>query len=295
MSHNTNTIVINTLAIIGVGLIGGSFALALRASGMAKHISGYGRNEANLKKALQLGVIDHYSLDIKEVVKDADLIFIAVPVGHFESILKKIKDVIKQDVIITDGGSTKCNVIKAAEAVFNELPVNFVPGHPIAGTENSGVEASFSALYQDHRVILTPMPYTSPHAIEVVSELWKSAGAQVVIMDAEHHDQVLAATSHLPHLLAFSLVNTLTTLDEKQEIFDNAAGGFRDFTRIASSDPAMWQDICLANKEALLEHLDHFTDDLAQLRTALENSDGDFLKQTFVRAKQSRDDFINKN
>lgn len=295
MSNNTNTAVINKLAIIGVGLIGGSFALAVRASGMVSHISGFGRNENNLKKALQLGVIDHYSLAIEDVVKDADLIFIAVPVGHFKTVLSQIKEAIKPDAIITDGGSTKANVIEAAESVFNDLPVNFVPGHPIAGTENSGVEASFAQLYQDHRVILTPMSYTSAHAIAVVSELWKSTGAEIVLMDAEHHDQVLAATSHLPHLLAFSLVNTLTTLDEKQEIFDNAAGGFRDFTRIASSDPSMWQDICLANKEALLEHLDHFTRDLGQLRIALEKGDADFLKQAFVRAKKSRDDFVKKN
>lgn len=195
------------------------------------------------------------------------------------------------NAIITDAGSTKSSVIEAAKSVFNAVPPNFVPGHPIAGTENSGVEASFADLYQNHRVILTPLDQTNTAAIELVSSLWESAGAQVVLMEAKHHDQVLGATSHLPHLLAFSLVNTLTTLDEKQEIFENAAGGFRDFTRIASSDPSMWQDICLANKEALIEHLDHFTQDLQQLRCALEDNNGDYLKQVFVRAKQSRDDF----
>ncbi|MCU7836879.1 MAG: prephenate dehydrogenase/arogenate dehydrogenase family protein [gamma proteobacterium symbiont of Taylorina sp.] len=286
---------INHLTIIGIGLIGGSFARAMRISGLVNRISGSGRNRDNLDKALQLGVIDDYSVDIKEAVKDADLIFIAAPVGSMQNILGQIKGHIKKNTIITDGGSTKANVIAAAETVFDELPVNFVPGHPIAGTENSGVESSFATLYQDHRVILTPSDYTDSKALETVSILWKAAGAQVVLMEARHHDQVLAATSHLPHLLAFSLVNTLTTLDEKQEIFENAAGGFRDFTRIASSDPSMWQDICMANKEALIEHLDHFTEDLNQLRSALEKGDGETLKQIFVRAKQSRDDFVDKN
>ncbi len=286
---------IEHLCIIGVGLIGGSFARAVRQADLVNHITGCGRNIDNLKKALELGVIDDYSQDIREAVKEADLIFIATPVGSFESVLSQIKDSMKDGAIITDGGSTKTSVIEAAKAVFNEVPENFVPGHPIAGTENSGVEASFATLYQDHRVILTPLKQTKPEAIEYITQLWESIGAQVVIMDAHHHDLVLAATSHLPHLLAFSLVNTLTTLDEKQEIFENAAGGFRDFTRIASSDPSMWQDICLANKDALLEHLDLFSSDLKQLRSALQQGDGDFLKQIFTRAKHSRDDLSAKN
>jgi len=283
---------IKHLAIIGVGLIGGSFARAMRSAGMVEHISGYGRNESNLKTAVQLDVIDDYSLDIKDIVKNADLIFIATPVGSIQKILSEIKDHIKADAIITDAGSTKVNVIQAAEMVFDKAPENFVAGHPIAGTEHSGVEASFATLYQNHRVILTPSNYTNPEAVKWVTDLWKAAGANVLIMEAKHHDQVLAATSHLPHLLAFSLVNTLTTLDEKQEIFENAAGGFRDFTRIASSDPSMWQDICLANKDALLENLEHFMGDLQQVKSALEKGDGEFLKQVFQRAKQSRDDFV---
>lgn len=285
---------VNQLCIIGVGLIGGSFARAVRQANRVTHITGCGRNVDNLKKALELGVIDDYSQDIAQAVKNADVIFIATPVGSFQSVLLQVKDAMKEGAIITDGGSTKSSVIEAAKAVFKKVPENFVPGHPIAGTENSGVEASFATLFQDHRVILTPLQETNPEALELVTQLWRSAGAQVVIMDAHHHDLVLAATSHLPHLLAFSLVNTLTTLDEKQEIFENAAGGFRDFTRIASSDPSMWQDICLANKEALLEHLDLFSSDLNLLRTALQNGDGEFLKNTFSRAKQSRDEFIDE-
>ncbi|MCU7799087.1 MAG: prephenate dehydrogenase/arogenate dehydrogenase family protein [gamma proteobacterium symbiont of Lucinoma myriamae] len=296
-SSNTASVnKIEHLCIIGVGLIGGSFAQAVRRAGLVKHITGCGRNIANLEKAVELGVIDDYSQDIKQAVKSSDLIFIATPVGSFQSVFSQIKETMKEGAIITDGGSTKSSVIEAAKAVFNHVPENFVPGHPIAGTENTGVEASFATLYQDHRVILTPLEQTNPDAVNIVSQMWVAAGAQVVMMDAHHHDLVLAATSHLPHLLAFSLVNTLTTLDEKQEIFENAAGGFRDFTRIASSDPAMWQDICLANKEALLEHLDYFCSDLNQLRDALQLGDGDFLMKSFTRAKQSRDEFVaNKN
>lgn len=295
MSIESDRLIIKNLTIIGVGLIGGSFARAVRASGLVEHITGCGRHIKNLETAKKLGVIDDYYVDIEIAVKQADLIFIAAPVGSFQGILTQLKNTIKKDAIITDAGSTKVSVINAAKSVFNGIPVNFVPGHPIAGTENSGVEASFAELYQDHRVILTPLEQTSTEAINVVSQLWRSAGAQIITMDPQHHDLVLAATSHLPHLLAFSLVNTLTTLDEKQEIFDNAAGGFRDFTRIASSDPAMWQDICLANKTALLEHLDLFTEDLQLLRRALEQDDGAYMKQVFTRAKQSRDHFTQKN
>jgi len=285
---------IERLCIIGVGLIGGSFARALRQAGLVKYITGCGRNKDNLQKALELGIIDNYYQNIKQAAKEADLIFIATPVGSFKAILTELKDVIKADTIITDGGSTKASVITAAKEVFGEVPANFVPGHPIAGTENSGAEASFATLYQDHRVILTPVKETSPEALKIVTQCWQAAGAEVIQMEARYHDLVLAATSHLPHLLAFSLVNTLTTLDEKQEIFANAAGGFKDFTRIASSDPAMWQDICLANKEALLQHLDHFSADLQQLRNALQESDADYLHTVFKRAKQSRDDLLSK-
>ncbi len=285
---------INKLCIIGVGLIGGSFARALRDAKLVKHITGCGRGIDNLEQALKLGVIDDYFIDIKQAVHDADLIFIATPVGSFSAVFRQLKGVVKEQTIITDAGSTKSSVIESAKQIFGELPANFVPGHPIAGTENSGVAASFTTLYQQHRVILTPTKQTSEQALDTVSQLWRAIGAEVVLMDAHHHDSVLAATSHLPHLLAFSLVNTLTTLDEKQEIFDNAAGGFRDFTRIASSDPSMWQDICLANKDALIEHLDHFTADLQQLRLALEQNDAQFLKKVFVRAKHSRDDFVSK-
>ncbi len=285
---------IGRLCIIGVGLIGGSFARAIRQAGLVDHIIGCGRQLDNLTQAVDLGVIDDYSQSIATAVAQADLIFIATPVGSFEVIFQEIQASMKEGAIITDAGSTKKNIIDAAERVFSSVPPFFVPGHPIAGTENSGVEASFAELYVDHRVILTPSKKTDQQALTWITQLWQAIGAQVVTLDAVHHDSVLAATSHLPHLLAFSLVNTLTTLDEKQEIFDNAAGGFRDFTRIASSDPNMWQDICLANKTALLTHLDLFSKDLERLRQALLDDDATYLKETFQRAKLSRDEFVNK-
>jgi prephenate dehydrogenase len=280
------------LTIIGVGLIGGSFARAIREAGCVQHITGYGRNEENLKLAVELDVIDDYSQDIKTAVHNADLIFIATPVGSIKQVLSEIKNSLKGGVIITDAGSTKTSVINAFKDVFGTVPPFFIPGHPIAGTENSGVSASFSGLYQDHWVILTPLEDSDPGALRLISCLWQAAGAHVVRMDPIHHDRVLAATSHLPHLLAFSLVDTLATVDQKQEIFDFAAGGFKDFTRIASSDPVMWQDICLANKDALLEHIELFTQDLAQLTRAIKNNDADYLQQVFRRAKRTRDDLL---
>jgi len=285
---------IEQLTIIGVGLIGGSFARALRQAGKIKKIVGCGRNTPNLEKGVELGVIDEFHLDIPSAVKDADVIFISTPVNSFENIFQQLKGHIKDTAIITDGGSTKGNIVAAAKKVFGQVPIHFVPGHPIAGTENSGVEASFAELYIDHKIILTPLLDTDKDALEIVTGLWHSCGAEVVLMDVEHHDLVLGATSHLPHLLAFSLVNTLATVDDKKEIFDYAAGGFKDFTRIASSDPVMWQDICLANKAVLLEHLEHFQTDLDSLTQALENDDASYIRNIFSRAKNTRDQFMSK-
>ena len=283
---------VTNLTIIGVGLIGGSFARALREAGCVQHISGFGRNEDNLKLAVELNVIDDYSLDIKTAVSHADLIFIAAPVGSIKQIVADMADSLKDGVVITDAGSTKTSIINAVKDIFGFVPPFFIPGHPIAGTENSGVSASFAELYQNHRVILTPLEDSDPDALRLVSCLWRAAGAHVVRMEHVHHDRVLAATSHLPHLLAFSLVDTLATVDQKQEIFDFAAGGFRDFTRIASSDPVMWQDICLANKDALLEHIELFNQDLERITQAIKNNDAEYLQQVFRRAKSTRDDFV---
>ncbi len=284
------------VTIIGVGLIGGSFALALKKAGLVEHVCGYGRSQENLETALDLKIIDSFTLDFFEAVSASELIFIATPVGSYTAIFEKIKRYQQQNpqhqFIITDAGSTKVSVINLAKAVFNCMPDNFVPGHPIAGTENSGASAAFDHLFEHHRVILTPEKNTHTKALELIQHLWQEIGAQVVIMDAEYHDMVLGATSHLPHVIAFSLVSTLAQLNERKEIFDYAAGGFKDFTRIASSNPQMWLDICIANKSSLLSHLQHFQKDLQQVTQALAADNREYLLDVFSAAKRARDKLI---
>jgi prephenate dehydrogenase len=283
--------VIKQLTIIGVGLIGGSLARALKRAAAVGKIVGSGRDAAHLQRAQALGVIDRAETDMAAAVEGADIVLVAAPVGAMESIFAVIAPSLSADTILTDAGSTKASVVEAARAAFGELPANFVPGHPIAGTEKSGVEASFAELYDGRRVILTPTESSSPAAVKAVREMWQQAGAEVVETTVVHHDEVLAATSHLPHLLAFSLVDTLATMDAKQEIFEYAAGGFRDFTRIASSDPLMWHDICVHNEAALLKMLERFEADLDKLREAIARNDSDYLLQVFTRAKKARDQF----
>lgn len=282
---------INKLCIIGVGLIGGSLARALKKAGVVGEVIGVGRNVAHLEKAKTLGVIDHFETDISLAVKDCDMVVVAVPLGAMQSVFEKIAPVITNDMIITDVGSAKESVVKAAHAAFNVIPETLVPGHPIAGTEKSGVEASFSELYENRRIIITPLETSSATAISKVRSMWQACGADVIETTIKHHDEVLAATSHLPHMLAFSLVDTLAKMDAKNEIFDFAAGGFRDFTRIASSDPDMWRDICLANGDALVSMIKKFSDDLQLLSKAIENNDSAYLKEIFSRAKKARDEF----
>lgn len=283
--------IINKLCVIGVGLIGGSLARALKKAGVVDEVVGAGRDLAHLEKAKSLGVIDHFETDITTAVKGCDMVVVAVPLGAMQSVFEKIAPVITNDMIITDVGSAKGSVIKAAEIAFKEIPKTFIPGHPIAGTERSGVEASFPELYENRRIIITPLETSSVDAISKVRSMWQACGADVVETTIEHHDKVLAATSHLPHMLAFSLVDTLAKMDAKNEIFDFAAGGFRDFTRIASSDPDMWRDICLSNGDALVEMISKFSDDLQLLSKAIENNDSTYLKETFSRAKKARDEF----
>ncbi len=282
---------IKQLTIIGVGLIGGSLARALKREGVVGEIVGAGRDAEHLQKALALGVVDRIEMDLAAAVQGADVVVVATPVGAAEAVFRAIASNLSADTILTDVGSTKASVVAAAQAAFAELPANFVPGHPIAGTEQSGVEASFAELFEGRRVILTPTEKSVPEAVAKVRALWEQVGANVVQTNVEHHDEVLAATSHLPHLLAFSLVDTLATLDDKQEIFEYAAGGFRDFTRIASSDPEMWHDICLHNEPALLKMLERFEADLDKLRQAIASNDSDYLLQVFTRAKAARDQF----
>jgi prephenate dehydrogenase len=285
--------VIQRLCIIGVGLIGGSLARALRQADACNEIVGAGRDPRHLQQAIDLGVIDRFDTDIAAAVKDADMVFVSVPVGAMEAVFDALKDNLSDSAVLTDGGSAKGSVIAAAERAFGQVPARFVPGHPIAGIERSGVAASLPDLYRDRRVILTPLPLTDGEAIARVRAMWEATGATVTEMDPTHHDEVLAATSHLPHVLAFALVESLARLHDKREIFEYAAGGFRDFTRIASSDPDMWRDICLANADAILAMIERFSSDLQVLANAVRDHDSDRLAQIFTAAKQARDGFAN--
>jgi len=282
---------INNLSIIGVGLIGGSLARALRKAKLVGRVTGCNRSEKTLKKAVELDVIDDYFLNISEAVKDADLIVIGTPLSVSEKILPEVADSMSVNSILTDVGSVKGGIVNVARKALAEKFPNFVPGHPIAGTEKNGVEASYEDLFVDHRVILTPLEETSPKAHELVTQMWKSVGAEVVDLDIKHHDEVLAATSHLPHMLAYALVDCLASMQERDEIFEYAAGGFADFTRIASSSPDMWHDICFSNREALIRTLEIFSSHINNIKSAIEESESDELLKTFRRAKEARDKF----
>ncbi len=286
-----STFTINKFCIIGVGSIGGSVACALRAAGCVNTIVGVGRNTKNLEQAKSLNVIDESSTEIKVAVEGADVVLVATPLGAMQAVFDELASCLPENCVFTDVGSSKQHVVDVVKKAFGKSPKNFIPGHPIAGTEKSGVDAAFAELFQQRRVILTPQPETNTAALEIVRQMWLACGAQLVEMKAKHHDEVLAETSHLPHMLAYALVDTLARMDDKQEIFEFAAGGFRDFTRIASSDPQMWHDICIANREQLTKVLHAFNDDLQRLTKAVENADSDYLKETFTRAKNARDKF----
>jgi prephenate dehydrogenase len=283
--------VIERLCVIGVGLIGGSLARALRAAGAVREIVGTSRNAGHLQRAVDLGVIDRFDTDPARAVQGADMVFVSVPLGAMGSVFAAIGNALAANAVVTDGGSAKSSVVAAIRDAVGNIPSWFVPGHPIAGTEQSGVEASFAELYRGRRVILTPLAETDRQAVGRVRAMWEAAGAVVNEMDVVHHDEVLAATSHLPHVLAFALVESLARMSEQREIFEYAAGGFRDFTRIASSDPVMWRDICLANRDAILAMIDRFEQDIAGLAEAIRGRDGERLLAIFADAKAARDAF----
>jgi len=275
-------------------LIGGSVARAAKKNGLCSQVIGHGRHVDELDKAISLGVIDQYELDIASAVRDADLIIVAVPLGIMTSMFEQISGHAKKDAVISDVGSSKVSVISAATTAFGELPPGFVPGHPIAGTEKSGVEASFAELFEGRCCILTPVQSSAPWAVDKLTHFWEGIGSEVVAMEAQHHDEVLAATSHVPHVLAFALVDTLGQMHERKEIFKYAAGGFRDFTRIASSDPDMWRDICLSNSDAIKHVLHLFKVELESLEQAIDRKDGVAIENVLQRAKNLRDSYVVK-
>jgi cyclohexadieny/prephenate dehydrogenase len=284
----------DNLVIVGLGLIGGSLARALRASGFSRRFIGYGHREPSLRRGVELGVIDEFTLDLEEAIARADILVICTPTLTAAQMLKQVLPRLAgrtDGPVVTDVASVKGNLRNAAIAVGGAMPPQLVLAHPIAGSEHSGVEASNANLFVAHRVILTPVDGNDPAALELVRAMWVSAGAEVVDMTVEQHDAVLAATSHLPHMLAYTLVDALSSSESSAEMFGCAAGGFRDFTRIASSDPVMWRDIALANKAALLDSIDLFSAHLARLRSAVQEENADELLGTFNRAKRARDEF----
>ncbi|MCF5226639.1 prephenate dehydrogenase/arogenate dehydrogenase family protein, partial [Pseudomonas syringae] len=282
---------IGRLVVVGLGLIGGSFAKGVRESGLCREVVGVDLDPRSRKLAVELGVVDRCEADLALACRGADVIQLAVPILAMEKLLALLAPLDLGGAILTDVGSAKGNVVRAAHQAFGHMPSRFVPGHPIAGSEQSGVEASNAALFRRHKVILTPLPETDPDAVAVVHRLWSALGADVEHMQVERHDDVLAATSHLPHLLAFGLVDSLAKRNENLEIFRYAAGGFRDFTRIAGSDPTMWHDIFMANRESVLRTLDSFRSDLDALRDAVDAGDGAQLLEVFARARTAREHF----
>lgn len=282
------------LVIFGVGLIGGSLALALKKRNEIGNIVGIGRDGDNMQTALDLGVVDAIEQDAAKALQAADIVMIAAPVAQTPDILRKIAPHLGPSTVVTDAGSTKSDVLHSAQDILGSLSVRFVPGHPIAGAEKSGVTAARADLYQDKNVVLTPAPNTDADAIALVRELWAATGANVTEMTAQQHDGIFAAVSHLPHLLAFALVDELASRKNAAQLFDFAASGFRDFTRIAGSSPEMWRDISLANRDALLGELDAYAGELQTIRTLLQSADGAGLQALFDRASKARNEWAHQ-
>jgi prephenate dehydrogenase len=275
------------LAVIGVGLIGGSFALALKAAKAVEHVVGVGRNSANLELARSRGIIDAVAADPAAAARHADLVLVAAPVGQYARIFSAL---MSTKAVITDGGSTKRDVVATARKALGANLARFVPGHPIAGAERSGAAAADAELFRGRRVVLTPLKETSAEAASIVEEAWKQCGARVSRMDPAEHDAVLATVSHLPHLLAFALVHEVARRANSAELFSFAAGGFRDFTRIASSHPEMWRDICVANRDRVLDEVRRFSAKLDQVKALLERPAE--LEKLFAEAREARDKWI---
>jgi cyclohexadieny/prephenate dehydrogenase len=277
------------VALIGIGLIGSSLAHAIRKHKLAGEITGYARSEATRAKAMEIGLVDKVFPTAAGAVKDADLVILCSPVGTYGELAREIGPGLSPGAILTDVGSVKGAVVRD---VLPHVPqdVNFIPGHPIAGTEQSGPESGFAELFINRWCILTPLPDSDPGAVERLADFWRACGSNVEVMTPEHHDLVLAITSHLPHLIAYNIVSTAADLEEvtSSEVIKYSAGGFRDFTRIAASDPTMWRDVFLNNKDAVLEMLGRFSEDLSALQRAIRWGDGDMLFDVFTRSRQIR-------
>ena len=281
---------INKITIIGIGLIGGSLARALKEKNLAKTVFGYGRDRSRLEEAKKHNIIDDYSIQIEEAVNHADIIVIATPVGTFRNIFYEVKPLIADDVIISDVGSTKTNIVDIAKEILGDKSKCFVPAHPIAGKEKSGFEASDGNLYNGKKVIITPIEDNSSESIQVIESMWMNVGAEVDFMSPQSHDDLLGMTSHLPHMLAFSLVNYLVDQNPSASIY--AGGGFKDFSRIASGDAVMWRDICLQNKDKIITHLRGYQSTVEELIDAIDQEESDKLELLFATAKKTRDSWI---
>jgi prephenate dehydrogenase len=280
------------VAVIGVGLIGGSFSLALKEKKLCGHVVGVGRSAANLKLALERGAIDSIAADPAAAARDADLVLVSTPVAQFGNIFQEIKDILKSGALVTDAGSTKRDVVATARAGLGAKIAQFVPAHPIAGAEHSGAAAANPALFRGRRVVLTPLEENRKQDLETIAGLWAAIGARVSRMTPEEHDQVFAAVSHLPHLLAYALVNDVSKRPNSAQLFGYAAGGFRDFTRIASSHPEMWRDICVANSDQLLKEVFRFSGELEKIKKLLETKDAASLEKLFSDARAARERWL---
>jgi prephenate dehydrogenase len=280
------------VVVCGVGLIGGSFALALKAAGSVGQVVGVGRSRQSLEAALGRGVIDAVAGDWSDALAGADLVLLGMPVGQMPAVMAALAPHLDAETLVTDGGSTKSDVVRAARTAFGAKVSQFVPGHPIAGAEKSGVSSATADLYREKRVVLTPLPENSPESVAGVRAAWEVCGAKVSQLEPDEHDRVFAAVSHLPHLLAFALVHQLSGRDNSDQLFSFAAGGFRDFTRIASSHPEMWRDICVANRQALLPELDAYMIELMRTRVLLAGGDAASLEALFSTARARRDAWL---
>ena len=278
----------NKVVIFGAGLIGGSFALALRKAGAVREVVGFGRSRATLDEALRLGILDRIGVDEAREARDADLILLATPVAQMAEIFARIAPHLGAQTLVTDGGSTKGDVVTAARAHLGEKIAQFIPAHPIAGAEHSGPAAAKTDLYQGKKVVLTPLPENSAAAVARVRRAWEQCGAVVSELTPQQHDAVFAAVSHLPHLLSFALVHDLAQRDNRDQLLSFAASGFRDFTRIAASSPEMWRDISLANRDALLREVKQYADELYVVYQALENNDSAKLEEIFRISSEVR-------